>query len=162
MGVRGKGTPCPYLRGFGPAMLHQRTLTRTLILLVGVLPFPIAVKSTAVSDSSQDTVQSHQAPSHYPRSVFESAQRALLAGDYKSAESGFREVLRLDSQSAAAYVNLGVVYMRTQKFDAAIKALESAKKLAPSMAGVDLNLGLAYYHKKNYPQAIPHFASVLA
>jgi tetratricopeptide (TPR) repeat protein len=70
-------------------------------------------------------------------------------------------VLKLDPKSASAYVNLGVVYMRTERFDAAIKALESAKRLAPSVAGIDLNLGLAYYRKKDYSAAIPHFAQVL-
>src|SRR6516164_1023899 len=143
-------------------MTDWRTLTLALSLLAGTSVFSAAQKPAGGGDSSPGTAQSRPSSSQDPRIVFESAQRALAAGDYRSAESGFREVLKLDPQSAAAYVNLGVVYMRTQKFDAAIKALESAKKLAPTMAGIDLNLGLAYYHKKDYPQAIPHFAAVLA
>ena len=49
-----------------------------------------------------------------PRAAFESAENALLNKDYASAEKGFQEVLRLDPHSAAAYSNLGVVYMRTR------------------------------------------------
>jgi len=81
-----------------------------------------------------------------PKSLFDEAQRALLAHDYPKAEHGFREFLRIDPQSVGAYSNLGVVYMRTGRYDQAIKALKQAKKLAPQMAGLDLNLGLAYYH----------------
>jgi tetratricopeptide (TPR) repeat protein len=140
----------------------MRPLTYIAIVLVGTVIFPIAGISKVVSDSAQDTVQSSSTPSPNPASVFESAQRALAAGDYKSAESGFQEVLKLDPQSAAAYINLGVVYMRTEKLDAAIEALESAKKLAPDMVGIDLNLGLAYYRRKEFSQAIPYFATVLS
>jgi tetratricopeptide (TPR) repeat protein len=143
-------------------MTYQRMSTYKLVLLAGIALFPVAMKAMSASNFPQGTVQSRPTASQDPRSIFENAQSALAAGNYKSAESGFREVLKLDPQSAAAYVNLGVVYMRTEKFDAAIKAFESAKKLAPSMVGIDLNLGLAYYRKKDFGQAIPHFAAVLA
>ena len=80
-----------------------------------------------------------------PRAVFQQAQRALAAGDYARAESGFRQVLKLDPHAAtAAYVNLGVIYMRTEKYDAAIDSLKKAQALAPQVVGIDLNLGLAY------------------
>src|SRR2546422_3381501 len=42
-----------------------------------------------------------------PKTLFEEAQRALAAGDYASAEKGFREVLKLEPRSAAAYSGLG-------------------------------------------------------
>ncbi len=84
------------------------------------------------------------APAQDPHVVFQRAQNALLSRDYAAAEKEFQEVLRLDPRSASAYSNLGVVYMRTQRFDSAIRALLEAKKLAPGMPGIDLNLGLAY------------------
>ena len=109
------------------------------------------------------TITQHQVkPPDDPRGVFEQAQRALASGDYPGAERGFRKVLQLDPGSAAAYVNLGVVYMRTVRFDDAIRAFQTAKKLDPQMVGIDLNLGLAYYRKQDFAQAIPHFARVLA
>ncbi len=49
------------------------------------------------------------------RSAFERAQQALAAQNYPAAERGFKEFLKLDPNSAAAYTNLGVVYMRTGK-----------------------------------------------
>ena len=91
------------------------------------------------------------------RAAFGRAQQALAAKDYADAERGFKEFLKLDPNSAAAYTNLGVVYMRTGKPDDAIRALETAKKLDPSMVGVDLNLGLLYYRKQDFKDAVPYF-----
>lgn len=142
-------------------MTHERKFGHTLVLVVGTVLLPGAVKALLATHTPTEAVQCRTTPSQDPRSIFESAQRALAAGDYKRAEDGFGEVLRLDPKSTAAYVNLGVVYMRTESFDAAIRALEAAKKLAPSLAGIDLNLGLAYYRKKDYSGAIRHFSPVL-
>jgi len=96
-----------------------------------------------------------------PQAIFEKAKRALIAGDYAQAERGFREVLKLDPGSAAAYIDLGVAYMRQQRWDPAVAAFNQAKKLAPEVLGIDLNLGLVYYHKSEFPQAIPAFERVL-
>ena len=97
-----------------------------------------------------------------PKAAFDQAARALAAHDYAAAERGFREVLKLDPRSGAAYTNLGVVYMRTNRLDSAISALQEAKKLAPNLVGIDLNLGLAYYNKDAFAQAMPHFDRVMA
>src|SRR6516164_4136117 len=102
-----------------------------------------------------------QQPEHDPRKLFEEAQHALLAHDYPRAEQGFRDVLRIDPQSVGGYANLGVVYMRTGRYDLAIEAIKKAKGLAPRMTGLDLNLGLAYYHKQDFAKAIPAFVRVL-
>jgi Tfp pilus assembly protein PilF len=61
------------------------------------------------------------------KALFEKAQRALSAKDYPKAEEGFREVLKLNPSFTAAYVDLGVVYMRTKHFEAAVKSFERAK-----------------------------------
>ena len=107
------------------------------------------------------TVGVCQQPPPNPRTVFEEAQRALSAHDYPKAEQGFREVLRIDPQSAAAYANLGVVYMRRGDYGRAIEAIKNAKRLAPQVAGLDLDLGLAYYHQNDFAAAIPPFKRVL-
>ncbi len=93
--------------------------------------------------------------------TFRTAQQALQAGRYAAAEAGFRKVLRLDPRSAAAYANLGVVYLRMERFPAAVKALDQAVQLAPQVAGIQLNLGLAYIRQSQFQQAIPHFRRAL-
>jgi tetratricopeptide (TPR) repeat protein len=96
------------------------------------------------------------------RAAFERAQQALAAKDYPAAERGFKGFLKLDPQSAAAYSNLGVVYMRTGRPDEAIRALKMAKKLDPHMVGIDLNLGLLYYRRQDFRNAVPYFVRVVA
>jgi tetratricopeptide (TPR) repeat protein len=96
-----------------------------------------------------------------PAVIFAAGQQALHAGDLKTAESDFREVLRLDPNAMAAYTNLGVVYMRRQQWDEALEMLEHAEKLAPGVPGIRLNMGLIHYRRGDYRGAIPLFRSVV-
>jgi tetratricopeptide (TPR) repeat protein len=96
------------------------------------------------------------------REKFAQAQQALVARDYAAAERAFCEVIKLDPLSAAAYSDLGVVYLRTNRTTSAIQSFEAAQKLAPNEIGIDLNLGLAYYRQRDFEHAIPHFSRVLA
>jgi tetratricopeptide (TPR) repeat protein len=96
------------------------------------------------------------------REKFAQAQQALVARDYAAAERAFREVIKLDPRSAAAYSDLGVVYLRTNRISSAIQSFETAQKLAPNEIGIDLNLGMAYYRQRDFEHAIPHFSRVFA
>jgi len=122
-------------------------------LLPVVLPLP--AQSPGVGNPARRLTEQD------PRAAFERANRALAAKDYPSAEQGFKDFLKLDPQSAAAYLDLGVVYMRTGRPDEAIRTLETAKKLDPHMVGIDLNLGLIYYREQDLKRAIPYFERVV-
>src|SRR5216117_1692926 len=102
--------------------LRIRPKISLLLPLVLVVVLAIPGAASPVPSRTDQTVD--------PRALFEQAQRALNAGDYAQAEQGFLAVLRIDPQSAGAYFNLGVVYLRTEKFDAAIASLEKARRLA--------------------------------
>jgi tetratricopeptide (TPR) repeat protein len=82
-----------------------------------------------------------QQPPPNPKTLFEEAQRALIAHDYAKAERGFRGVKKIDPRSVAAYSKLGVVNMRLDRYDLAIKAFKEAEKLAPDVTGLDLDPG---------------------
>src|SRR5262249_17969610 len=97
-----------------------------------------------------------------PKQVFERGQHALAVGKYAEAERDFDHLLGAGVRSAPVYTNLGVVYLRIGKFDKAIQVLKEAKKLAPEMTGIDPNLGLAYYKKREFAQAALYFAAVLS
>ena len=86
---------------------------------------------------------------------------ALQAGEYATAEQSFREVLKIDPRSYSAYCNLGVIYAKTERLDAAIQAFEQARELAPDVPGINLNLGLAYYRKEQFGMAIGQFERAL-
>ena len=90
------------------------------------------------------------------------ARRLLPTKQYPAAEEDFNHLLRLGIHTAPVYSNLGVVYLRSGKPDDAIRMLERAKELAPTVAGIRLNLGLAYFHEREYKQASRYFGEVLS
>src|ERR1039457_1765014 len=132
-------------------MKERRDLKKASILGMGSLL--VAILSSAAGACQQSPPN--------PQKLFEEAERALSIHDYTSAEQGFREVLKIDPQSAAAYADLGVVYMRRSEYERAIEAFKNAKRLAPQVTGIDLNLGLAYYRQNDFAAAIPPFKHVL-
>jgi len=77
------------------------------------------------------------------------------------AEEKFRRVIALDPNSSAAYVNLGVVYMREKRWDDALVELHKAESLSPDESGIRLNIGLAYYRKSDFAAAIGPFSVAL-
>jgi tetratricopeptide (TPR) repeat protein len=98
-----------------------------------------------------------------PAKLFQRGQEALAQGDLDEAERDFRGVLRLDHQSGAAYGNLGVVYMRRTQWTKALETLRRAEHLSvmPQVAGIRLNIGLAYYRQNEFLKAIPPLESVV-
>lgn len=101
--------------------------------------------------------QAANSPFQDPREAFQAGQQELQGGRLEAAEAAFREVLRLDPNSVAALANLGVVYMRMERYDDAVESLEKAARLAPGIAGIQLNLGLALLRQNRFADAIPRF-----
>ena len=96
------------------------------------------------------------------QAIFAQGQKALADKRYPTAEEDFNRLLRLGVHTAPVYSNLGVVYLRLGKPEDAIRMLERAKLLAPTVAGIRLNLGLAYFHEREYKQASRYFGEVLS
>ena len=93
--------------------------------------------------------------------MFVAGQEALESGDLTRAERAFHKLLAIDPQSAGAYANLGVIYMRRRQWDQALGMLRRAERLAPAVSGVRLNIGLAYYRQNKFDSAIRPFESVM-
>jgi tetratricopeptide (TPR) repeat protein len=121
----------------------------SVILLIACTSGPTLASQIA---SNQESTQE----------IFQRGQRELAAGRYAEAETAFLTVLKREPISPAAHANLGVVYLRMGRLDAAISSLEEAARLAPRVAGIHLNLGLAYLDLDKYKEAIPHFRRALA
>jgi tetratricopeptide (TPR) repeat protein len=96
-----------------------------------------------------------------PQQVFARGEAALGQGDLDRAERSFRQVLALDPTAAAAYANLGVIYMRRKQWEPALTNLHKAEQIAPQVAGIRLNIALAYYRQNDFWHAIPPFESVV-
>jgi len=96
-----------------------------------------------------------------PAEVFQQAQMELQDDQLKRAEASFLRVIRMDPGSAAAFADLGVVYMREKRWDSALRVLKHAQQLDPKASGIRLNIGLAYFRQTHYSDAIPAFESVV-
>ncbi|MBM3728508.1 MAG: tetratricopeptide repeat protein [Acidobacteria bacterium] len=86
--------------------------------------------------------------------TFAVAAAALSRGDLAAAETGFRRVLELEPRNAGALGNLGVVYVRLERFDDAARAYQAALKVAPGDPGLLTNLALAYLKQQRYRDAL--------
>ena len=90
------------------------------------------------------------------------ANAYLITGDAVSAVSEADKVLALDSNSAAAYFVKGSALLRQNKYEEALKALQSARNLDPSEPALAYQLGLAHLNLKQYQEAIASFSEALA
>jgi tetratricopeptide (TPR) repeat protein len=95
------------------------------------------------------------------RETYQRGERALAKGDLVQAEAAFRQVLAVQANDPGAHANLGVIHMRRKRWKDALVELGIAEKLAPSVAGVRLNIGLVYYRQNEFGAAIPPFESVV-
>ena len=85
----------------------------------------------------------------------------MRRGQLAEAEKDFLQIVATAPEDVGAHANLGVIYMRQQKWKRALEELHAAEKLAPQIPGIRLNIGLAYYRQGDYHQAIAPFESVV-
>ena len=78
----------------------------------------------------------------------------FLLNDLNGASYHFLEVTRLDPLRAGAFINLGAVYNRQEKFDDAIAALRKGIQLDGSRAEGFYNLGVVYRQRDQLDLAI--------
>lgn len=86
---------------------------------------------------------------------WEGEGRALLAlKEHDEAEKSLKKAIRLNSGNWLAQQALGMLYDDLGRPDEAIAAYKAALKVRPVEASILNNLGVAYYMRKDYPQAI--------
>jgi tetratricopeptide (TPR) repeat protein len=78
----------------------------------------------------------------------------FLLNDLNGAAYHFLEVTRLDELRAGAFINLGAVYNRMEKYDDAIAALRRGIQIDANRAEGYYNLGIVYRHRKELELAI--------
>jgi len=83
-----------------------------------------------------------------------SARRDL--GEDEQARQNFEESLRLNPNQFNAWLGLGLLAEKSGRLDEAIAALHSIEASNPSLKGLDLELGAAFYKKSDYPKAIEY------
>ena len=96
------------------------------------------------------------------QAAFDAAAKALVAGDYPSAESGFQSVLKTQPRHVGALGNLGIIYSRTGRTAQAVAAYRRALEVSPNDKAILLNLGLVYLKQEAHRKALPLFERVSA
>ncbi len=72
-----------------------------------------------------------------------------------SAEAQLRKAIELDSANFDYYNNLGMLFLRQNKIDSAVKYLEAADKADSARPDAKVNLSAAYGQAGEYEKAIP-------
>ena len=72
--------------------------------------------------------------------------------NWDAAERSLLQILKYDHKNTAAYNQLGMMYVRAERFDDAIACFDIASSLAPSVASL-YNLGLVHFRVGNYQEA---------
>ncbi len=71
------------------------------------------------------------------------------------------EVLKEKSNYIDAWTVLGYAYLKEEKYQDAVDALEESKKLSPEDGENTFFLGLAYYYKGNYEEALKNLEAAI-
>lgn len=85
----------------------------------------------------------------------------LLLGRYREARNDFRHAIKLNSRSANAHNNLGVIYYEQKNYGKAIHEYQKAIKLDPGPASYFVNLGAAYFSKKKWTEAAQAYSEAV-
>lgn len=87
--------------------------------------------------------------------LYTRAQDSMRANQLETAAHEFREILRLDPNSAEAHANLGLIAFKQGEFGEAARFFEAALKLKPSLWNAQAFLGLTHARLGHTSLAIP-------
>ncbi len=99
-------------------------------------------------------------PTH-PDARLNLANAYLLAGRSADALTHAGEVLKLNSNEAAAYYIVGCAQLRLSTFEAAVQALQTAKNLDRTVNATSFQLGRAYQGWGHFEDALREFEEVV-
>jgi predicted Zn-dependent protease len=85
--------------------------------------------------------------------LYGQAKAAEQRGDLASAASAYESLLQAAPKLAAAYNNLGALYLRQKEFKKAAVTLEKGLSVDPKMSSARVLLGIALYESGDYPRA---------
>ncbi|MDT7688311.1 MAG: protein O-mannosyl-transferase [Acidobacteriota bacterium] len=93
--------------------------------------------------------------------LYEKALKAAHDGESEKAIEALKGAVATYPQFMLAFNEMGVQYMRVNKFDEAAEALRSALELSPDAAPPHLNYGILLFYRNNLPGAEQHLRLVL-
>ena len=93
--------------------------------------------------------------------LFNKALNAHQAGDLEAAQRIYKQVLAIDPNHAASWMNLGLAYNNLGSSDKALAALNRAKQLTPNHSAVHYNMGNIYMDRGALKPAIAAYRQAL-
>src|SRR5262250_2841944 len=115
------------------------TLRRPFFLAVALCvcwcPSRTLVQSKTQAEASDDRV----------RELYAQARNAQAVGNLADAATKYEEILKLSPRLAAAYNNLGSIYIQQREFRKAVDVLQKGLEINRDMPSASALLGIALY-----------------
>src|SRR5579864_1288289 len=93
--------------------------------------------------------------------LYSQAKADEANGDFAGAVASYESLLKIAPRLAAAYNNLGALYLRHREYKKAAETLEKGLKLDPKMSSAAALLGIARYEMGDYVGARRSLEAVL-
>lgn len=145
--------------------------TATLLLMAGCTTSPgkdEGAEQAALAEGEQvpfvlipSPYQSGSVPGQ-AKKEFAAAQASMREKQWDQAEATLLLMTETYPELSGPYVNLGIVYLQTQRYEEAVKALEFAIATNPTNMDAYSQLGLAYREQGLFEQADMSYQSALS
>lgn len=126
-------------------MKLRQTFFLAPILSACLWPAGVPAQGKAQTGASDDRVQE----------LYAQARNAQAAGDLADAAARYEEILKVAPRLAAAYNNLGSIYIQQREFRKAADVLQKGLEINRDMPSASALLGIALYEMGDYSKAKP-------
>jgi tetratricopeptide (TPR) repeat protein len=114
------------------------------VVVVSVLPVAVPLAAWPQADNSA-TIEKYSTE----------GQRALVSGDFATAEAAYEKLRELSPGTAEIHVNLGLIYYSERKFQPAVAELRRGLKLNPNLQKAQPLLAMSLSELGQYAEALP-------
>jgi len=116
-----------------------------------LLAVPVLAQDRARGEATDEKVQD----------LYSRARTAQAAGNLSEAAAQYEEILRISPRLAAAYNNLGSIYVQQREFRKAAQVLQRGLQINRDMPSASALLGIALYEMGDYAGAKPRLEAAL-
>jgi tetratricopeptide (TPR) repeat protein len=116
-----------------------------------LLSFPVPAQDHARGEATDAKVQD----------LYSRARTAQAAGNLSEAAAQYEEILKISPRLAAAYNNLGSIYVQQREFRKAAQVLQRGLQINRDMPSASALLGIALYEMGDYAGAKPRLEVAL-